>query len=176
MGPSECTLDILKELEEHSQNCTLQLLTIEVSDTDNKYYATYNVSDESIEISLSRKLYIKSILSDFAAMLVVDKINNFSLYYVPATDICVISKSYKISIDEITTQTKIDKVKDDLVKALLLLDNIGVADHLLTGVYSKSNKQNLNQEVLNQKQNKNKVRYQEITIDDVINKILQVLD
>lgn len=168
----ECTADFIKELEINAQEGKIEKLIIELK--GKKYFADYTLADEAIDLPLSNKLRMVSALKEFRTMLTIDKVNNFSVHYMPKDSICVINHSYKIKEEEITKNLKLDKARNDLKIALSLASEIGISGLALSNVYKKSSKQSINQSI-NQKQNTNKVRYQEITIEEAINNIIEMM-
>lgn len=169
----QCTQEFLAELGLKAQEGKIESLVIEIK--DDKYYADYTYSEESIQLNLSSKLHVASVIKDFASMLAIDKVNSFSIHYEAEGDSCIISQSYKMTPEDITNDTKLEQCQLKLVDTLVLLKEIGLDQKTVTEVFEKATKQTVNEKVVQKQNMNNKIRYQEITLDSAINKILEVI-
>lgn len=176
----ECTPQFVKELEDKAKEGKIEklIITKRAASLENKkdiYIAEYSLveDDKDTELQMSDRLYVSYTLRDFGLMLSLDKVNDFSIHYVPKEKTCVVSFSYKVDPTEISNLEKLNKAKEDLVNSLFLLDEIGSSKITVKDVYVRCNKNTLDTTVPNQKQNPGKIKYKEATISEIVEKILE---
>ncbi len=159
----KCTNELLVDFEQKLLDNKIVSLVIE--EKEDGFYADYMLSVEPVKtLNLSLRLQAASAIKQFAAMLLVDKVNNFSLQYNIEEGVCLVNNSYKVSSVEITRDVKLEKMKNLITEAISIATDINV-DVALTDIVERPKK---SAKCGNTKLN-------DITVLQALNKISEVL-
>lgn len=132
----KCTNDVLMDFVQKLLDN--KILSIDIIKKEDAYYADYSLSNKPIKtLNLSIRLKAADALKEFADLLLVDKVNSFSISYNILENKCLLDASYKISSEEITREVKLNKMRDLLKQTIGIAEDINITDVVLPGLMEK---------------------------------------